>query len=253
MIGAIYATTAGAITHQTRLDALSNNLANLHAPGFKKDRMAFKVLPDQDRGTQPPASQGGAPEEPIPLNPAYGLNMKTDFSPGAIKETGNPLDLALVGNGFFCLETPEGTRYTRNGNFTRSGDGVLMSHEGYPVLGTGGKIKVDGVKVEIDKAGNVHVDGDQTGTLKIVDFENISALRKAGSILFHDPAESAGERPATDFTVLQKHMEMSNVNPLESMAEMIELLRGFESYQKMIQTLNDIHLKGIQEVGAPAR
>ena len=177
------------------------------------------------------------------------LNDFIDFSQGPIKKTDNPFDLAQEGDGFFCVQTPEGIRYTRNGHFTLDSQGILATQDGYPVLGNGGEISIDGQHFSVDIQGNVSVDGAQVDKLRIVEFEDPLVLEKVGDTLFtaRDP-NSIQEEP-DGVQVRQGFLELSNVDPVRMMTEMIEVLRGYESYQKAIRALDDVSAKSINEVG----
>ena len=257
MSEAMYTATSGAIAYQMRLEILANNLANINTIGFKEDRTIFRsYLPD-------PADPTGQDIQETHVHtasevvPPYLLSntlvvfegTEIDFSSGHLKHTGNPLNLALEGNGFFSIETPEGVQYTRNGNFALNGEGLLVTQEGLPVLGEGGEIKVDGEDFLVDKEGNVSVDGKQVDTLRIVDFAEPRSLEKVGNSLFASVNRTPSEITAEGFTVNQGFLELSNVEPIRVMTEMLEVLRGYESYQKVIQSVDEVTSKAIDEVG----
>ncbi|MCK5643913.1 MAG: flagellar hook-basal body protein, partial [Gammaproteobacteria bacterium] len=175
---------------------------------------------------------------------------RTDFSPGQLKQTGNAFDLAIDGNGFFCIQTPGGVQYTRKGNFTLNHEGVLANQEGLPVLGNGGKIKfIDGKDFIVDKEGNISIDGEEIDTLKIVNFAVPHSLKKVGNTLFAPTGPGIIEEKAEGFGINQGFIELSNVNAIRVMLEMIEVLRGYESYKKVIQSVDDVTSKAINEVG----
>ena len=179
MNSGMYPAVSGSLAAMHRMDVISNNLANINTPGYKKDRLSFEgVLAGTDN---PPAVPQGATADPI----LQKENIYIDFSSGPTSQSGNPLDLALNGDGFFAVTTPEGTAYTRQGNFRTSVDGTLVTVDGYPVQGTGGSpIRIQGSRVEIDDKGGVTVDGSQAGTISVVDFEKPYNLTKIGSALF---------------------------------------------------------------------
>ena len=162
--------------------------------------------------------------------------MYTDHSSGALKPTGNLYDLALSGRGFFCVQAPDGIRYTRKGDFTLNADGILVTRNGWPVLGEGGQIDVSNKenphrfsKFAVDEQGNVSVDGKAVDTLRIVDFAQIHRLQKAGDTLFRQPDSGAGEIPVEQVKISQGFLEISNVDSVKMMTEMIEGLRGYAS------------------------
>ncbi len=180
---------------------------------------------------------------------------RTDFSPGQLKQTGNAFDLAIDGNGFFCIQTPGGVQYTRKGNFTLNHEGVLANQEGLPVLGNGGKIKfTDAKDFIVDKEGNISIYREEEGreeidTLKIVSFAAPHSLKKVGNTLFKPAGPGIIEEKAEGFGINQGFIELSNVNAIRVMLEMIEVLRGYESYKKIIQSVDDVTSKAINEVG----
>jgi flagellar basal-body rod protein FlgG len=246
MSGAVFALASGAVAHQLRLESLSNNLSNAGTVGFKMDHVAFRLPEDREPITVPGAD-GTNPADDTTLIPVV---RTIDFSPGPYRQTGNPMDAAIRGEGFFCVAAPDGLRYTRNGSFSLGPEGILSTQSGYPVLGTGGEIAVDGSAVVIDSSGNVFVDGESAGTLRIVRFENPQSLRKTGEGLFSaDEAavEEAVEEPSVDQGVLEE----SNVNTVRMMTEMIEVLRGFETYQKVIHSIGEATSRTIASVGSP--
>jgi len=177
---------------------------------------------------------------------------RTSFSPGQLKHTGNALDLGLDGNGFFCVKTPEGVQYTRKGNFSLNQEGVLSTQEGLPVLGNGGEIKIDGRDIVVDVEGNISVDGKQIDTIKIADFPQPYALEKVGDTLFVPIDPRVSEDIAEGVKVSQGFIELSNVDAVRVMTEMIEVLRAYESYQKVIRSVDEITSKAINEVGTLA-
>lgn len=243
MSGSIYQAAAGAIMQQARLDILSNNLANVNTIGFKADLPVFRF----DAATQdPPSDSDGLPKLSPYISP---VDFATNFSSGALRQTGNPLDVAIVGDGFFEVRTPDGLQYTRKGRLSINAQGVLCTSDGFAVMGQGGPIEIDGSRVAISETGEVSVDGDIVDTLRIVDFEKPYQLRKAGAAQFLPPATNANPRTAPNARVAQGAVEASNVDTLRAMTEMIETLRVFESYQKVIRAADDATAKTVNEVG----
>lgn len=245
MSGGMYLAAAGALVQQLRLEVLSNNVANINTIGYKGDRSIFQI---------PEETESQVFETPIEgiqsLSPyAPPFSTVIDFSQGAIRQTGNSLDVAINGKGFFSIQTPDGVQYTRQGSFTLDTEGVLVTQDGYPVMGEGGAITLEEGSVEIDMEGAVYVDGDEIGRLQIIDFPNVDGLKKAGNGRFIalDTA-MPGSRPEN--TVLrQGHVESANVNPVRAMTEMIETSRAFEAYQKVIQSTDEATSKSINDVG----
>lgn len=238
---AMYAASVGAFGNQQKLDVLANNLANINTPGFKQDRLIFRVPVEEENPSSVSSVQGAPP--PIPSG------AMTDFSQGILRHTDNALDVALDGDGFFCVQTPQGTCYTRNGSFGINENGVLATEEGLPVMGSGGEVQISGSNIHIDEDGNVFEDGNQVGTLKIVTVSKPEFLKKMGNTLFSLDGSETAQDMTEGFKVRQGYVETSNVNSISAMTEMIDVSRGFEAYQKIIQFLDDAAKKSINEVG----
>jgi len=248
MSGAIYMSAAGAMAYEKRMQVISNNLANINTSGFKKDKGHFQIIDSPDSIKEDLEKKSISEEKqqaPLWLK----FDTKTDFSSGPLKHTGNPLDIALEGDGFFCIKTEQGTQYTRNGNFSLDQDGMLVTMDGLPVLGEGGPINIEGNTFSVDVKGNISVDGTQADTIKIVGFEKPGALKKTGNSLFKIADKNAVETKAENTGVSQGFIELSNVNAIRMMTEMIEVLRGYESYQKAIKTADETTAKAINDVG----
>jgi flagellar basal-body rod protein FlgF len=177
MSGGMYLAAAGALVQQLRLEVLANNVANISTIGYKGDRSIFQIPEESEPQTFETPIEGIQSLSPY----APPFSTVIDFSQGAIRQTGNPLDVAINGNGFFSIQTPDGVQYTRQGSFTLDSEGVLITPDGYPVLGEGGEITLEEGTVEIDSQGGVYVDGDEVGRLQITDFTNPETLTKAGN------------------------------------------------------------------------
>ena len=248
MSGAIYMSAAGAMAYEKRMQVISNNLANINTSGFKKDKGHFQIVDSPDSIKEDLEKNSISKEKQQP--PLWlQFETKTDFSPGSLKHTGNPLDIALEGDGFFCIKTEQGTQYTRNGNFSLNQDGMLVTMDGLPVLGEGGPINIEGNTYTVDAKGNISVDGNMVDTIKIVGFQKQDALKKTGNSLFEIADKSAVESRVENIGVSQGFIELSNVNAIRMMTEMIEVLRGYESYQKAIKTADEANAKAINDVG----
>jgi len=256
MSGDIYIAAAGALASEKRLQLISNNLANSNTVGFKMDRANFKLINPADLPSQTAqnSSDLAASRAHLFWN---NFSMYTDHSNGALKRTDNDFDLALVGKGFFCVQTPDGVQYTRKGDFTLNSEGVLVTRNGWPVLGDGGEITIDSTenphkyaKFAVDEQGNVSMDGKQVDSLRIVEFAELNRLTKAGDTLFKPPAAGPGETKAENIRVSQGFIELSNVDSVKMMTEMIEVLRGYESYQKVIQSADETYSQAINQVGS---
>ncbi len=253
MSGDIYIAAAGALAQEKRMQLIANNLANVNTVGFKMDRGRFRMI----NPTELPGQTAANPAD-LAATRAHlfwnNFSSYTDYSHGALKQTDNDFDLAIVGNGFFCVQGPDGEHYTRKGDFTLNADGVLVTHNGWPVLGTGGEITIDSqenphryAKFLVDNQGNVAVDGKRVDKLRIVDFAELQSLTKAGDTLFKATGVPATE--VRDARISQGFVETSNVDSVKMMTEMIEVLRGYESYQKIIQNADETYSQAIEKIG----
>lgn len=237
----------GALYQQMRLSVLANNLSNINTVGFKKDNIVYQPDANADAidPNNLPATISYESEEFAGIVPA---STYIDFTQGQLISTGNKLDVGLNGDGFFCIETLNGEQYTRKGNFTINEQNELCTQEGHPVLGEGGKIVIQSQDLQIDETGNIFVDGNTIDTLKILNFPQAS-LMKQGNGLFKPMNQSITGEPVENMTVQQGYIERSNVNAVKMMTEMIDTLRGFESYQKAMQFINETTLEAINDVG----
>lgn len=231
----------GCLLLERKMEAISNNLANVGTCSFKKACVSFQeILARSSNGE---------------LRAGKAISANTDFAPGETRLTGNPLDLALEGPGFFKVETPEGTLYTRNGGFSQNTENVLVTSQGYPVLGQGGPINVKGSNIQIDESGVISADqtGDgkmtEVGRISIVNFEDPSVLEKVGDSFYRTKDASAPEAPASETKISQGYLEQSNINPVQEMVEMIQIQRNYELYRKVIQSFDELESRLFNEVG----
>ena len=254
MSGDIYMAAAGALASERKLELIANNLANVNTAGFKRDIGHFKFAAPEETATgdvPPSASLGELAAEAFWSE----FRSTTDFTSGQFKKTGNLLDVAISGDGFFTVQTDEGLQYTRSGDFTINADGVLSTKDGFAVLGTGGEIRIpenvapgESAVVAIDSEGGITVGSARVGQLRVVDFEDRSQLVKVGNTRFANPETAAPPVEAEGFSITQGFLELSNVNSVQMMTEMIEVLRGYEAYQKIIQSIDAINQSAIKEV-----
>jgi flagellar basal-body rod protein FlgG len=254
MSGEIYMAAAAALAYEKRLEVIANNLANVNTAGFKRDDVAFQAYLSSAEG----AAVAVTPPYPGPQAGAsfwVSYASRTDFSPGPLRQTGNRLDLALNGRGFFSVESPDGVVYTRRGNFTLSPEGVLVTQEGWPVQGTSGELRLEagnagpgGLEVSVGEDGTVRVNGRDVGRLRIDEVSDPGTLTKIGHGYFMPGNDNAAAAPE-NVRVAQGFLEMSNVEAVRAMTEMIEILRGYESYQRVIRSIDEANAKSINEVG----
>jgi len=226
----IYGASIAAMQQEKTMAVVANNIANAATPGFKKESVHFKDALQQ--------------------------NTRTQMDQGRIQPTGNPLDIALVGEGFLRVQAPEGVLYTRAGNLTLNAEKVIVTQQGWPVLGQNGPIRVEHSNVRIEKNGQIFDDRGKTeeqelvGTLDVVKFSPQARLEKIRGG-YVKPVEDETPLPAEQFTVEQGALEESNFNLMEEMARMIESSRVFEAYQKTIQVFEQQEAQLINKLGNP--
>jgi flagellar basal-body rod protein FlgF len=240
MIKGIYNSLAGMLPGTLRQEVIANNLANANTVGFKKDKVFLQTMLDASLVMQKDANQN-----PLLLDAE---NVATDFGQGALRSTGNPLDVALSGRGYFALETPNGVRYTRAGAFTLNADGYLVDSNGYTVQGDAGPITIPSGDVTISENGAIIVGGQEVAQLKIVDFEEPDALVKQGENLFKARA-GATECPTLQITMRQGFLEDSNVNVVQEMVEMIKLQNTYQTSARVLMAQDESLNKAVNDVG----
>ncbi|QEN05995.1 flagellar basal-body rod protein FlgF [Thiospirochaeta perfilievii] len=279
MVRGLYTGASGMQAQMHKMDALSNNLANVNTTGYKKDTSVQKAFPQlllsrlNDNGVHK-FPFGSSDSAPIVGKLGMGVEYNesfTVFEQGSLKQTDNPFDLALEDKGFFTIDTPFGERYTRNGTFTLGKEGMLLTKEGYPVMGEEGPIYIKKNNFMIDKDGNVFQNGDysddpkqmvsmesnewknteKVDSIKIVGFDNDRFIKKTGSSLWAATENSGSaeilrgtERPK----VSQGFIEASNVNSVNEMVNLISVNRAYEANQKVISTQDNLTGKLINNV-----
>jgi flagellar basal-body rod protein FlgG len=235
----LYIAASGMLAEQTRQDQIANDLANASTPGYKADRVAqagFGAMLLENTAT-------GQTVGTLGLG-AQITRVVTDLNPAPLKQTGEPLDLALDGQGFFAVQTPAGRRYTRDGQLVVDAQGRLATATGYLVLDNAGRsITVGGSDgIVVDTNGNVTRNGRAIATLGIASLTNPV---KQGDTLF---AGTPGARPAGTL-VRQGYLEGSSIDPTKAMVDMITSLRTYQSDEKAITTIDETLQKGISAGG----
>ena len=202
------------------VDIIANNLANSQTTGFKRD---FGQVLEEVTGTETNIE-------------VYSL---VDLAPGQLVATGNELDAAIDGPGFFVVDTDNGTRYTRNGSFSVNADGELVLKDGLRVLSDGNTpIFVGPGKVSIQDGGDVLSDGNVVATLRIVDFNDPKYLRKEGMFRFEWTGDAIDVADVLEPRVKSGHLEKSNVNSINEMVELMGAYREFESVAQTLRTIS---------------
>lgn len=243
MHSGVIAAYSGLKAQMEALDTLANNLANVNTAGFKEQVSFFRTL------NLARDSSGVAPLESA-INNAVTSGSALNVNPGTLLETHRDLDIAIEGEGFLTVETPQGLRYTRNGNLIRNAESVLCTADGFPVLGESGRIVLSPGKVNITQDGQIQVDGNNMARLKVVSFEHSSSLTCEGHSLFAAAQGADNPGPASGAAIRQGYQEQSNVNPVMSTVRMVEILRHFEAIQKSVNLMiNDLDAKAIEKLG----
>jgi len=251
MIRGLYSAASGLTANLLESDIVANNLANVNTTGFKKvgvNYNAFGELMMQRLGPDGTKAIGN-------VNNGVALaGSKIHFGQGLLKQTGNPLDVAIQGEGFFSVQNPEGkTFYTRNGSFTRNAEGVLSTLDGHTVLdSSGGAILIppDAKELTIAADGAVMSNGQRIGQLQISTLENPDSLTALGTYLFEPSASTkVAETNPASVTLIQGSLEGSNVNVVEELIRNIMGSRRYESMQKSINTQDASLQLAVSQVG----
>ena len=236
------------LSHQ--IDILANNIANIDTTGFKADTAVFSEY------LMPGASDGDFSGKDNRISFVQDAGTWIDFSPGTMQRTGDPLDVAINGKGFFAIQTNRGQRYTRNGAFAINAQGQLVTSAGDVVLGTTGPINFAPSDRNIIISGNGTIsarDGNTTGSiqrgqLQLVDFDNPQQMQKDGASLFQAPPEANQKAVAPGTSVVQGSIEKSNVNAVAEMSRMIEVSRAYTQIATLLQQESDLHKSAIEKL-----
>jgi len=222
----LYIAASGMMAEQVRQDQIANDLANSSTAGYKPDRATQRSFGDLLLHN----SKNGQAIGSLGMGVEIG-QIVTDFTPGPLRETGEPLDMAVAGEGFFAVQTPQGLRFTRNGQFTASPQGTLVTSTGGQVMGrNGGPVRV---------GADGKVDPNDVGVF------NVTNPRKVG-----DSLVAGGLAGAATGTVKAGALEGSGADPARSMVDMIASFRAFEAGQKVIRTIDESLAKAANQVGS---
>lgn len=222
----LYIAASGMLAEMVRQDQIANDLANASTPGYKADRSTQRSFAELLLQNQTTGQTVGTLGLGVEID-----SVVTDMTPGPARETGEPLDLAIEGEGFFAVNTPQGVRYTRNGQFSASPDGTLVTALGAPVLGPGGQ--------------PVRLNADGTVDARAVGVFAVPGAQKAGDSLF--AGQAAGQAAAS---VRSGALEGSGADPSRSMVDLIASFRSFEAGQKVIRTIDETLEKAANRVGS---
>ncbi len=244
MVKGLYTAYTGMLNEQHRMDVITNNLANANTNGFKKegatsqsfDEILSYKIKDNSEGYNI-SRRMGRNHPGVKIGEGY-----TDFSQGPIKNTGNTYDLALSDSGFFAVrftnkDGEDSVKYTRDGNFTLTRQGHLVTQDGDAVLDVDNRpIRIDPLlKTEINTSGEVIQDGDVVATIQVTDFEDYNYLERYGENYFQ-PVDGAEKTEEARGQVYSGYLETSNLSVVTEMVNMITISRAYESNQKVITT-----------------
>ncbi len=218
----IYSSASALTSAEQQLEVISNNLANASTNGFKEDGISFGSAMEQALVSE------GNPIGSISSGTGVATSY-TDFSPGAIQSTGNPLDFAIQSaSGMFAVQTPNSISYTRDGSFQLNENRQLVTQQGYPVLGEDGKpITIPQGDMQVAQDGTISVGGATAGKLGVFGGQ----FQKIGGNLYSSPATPSQIAPP----IASRSIETSNVNPIQAMIQMISLNRHYELAQNLMQ------------------
>ncbi len=233
MDNGIYVTLTRQLALFRDMDATANNIANANTTGYDAEHIMFSSYMTKD------ASQGVS----NPISFGYDISTYRDNTAGALKVTGNDLDVAIEGNGYFTVETPLGTRYTRNGSFHIAPDGTMVTAEGYPVLDSSAQHIVfdeSTRSIQIGEGGNLKVNGSDFGNLGVAQFDNPRLLERLSGSMFKS---NIIPQPAQNARVMQGMLESSNVQPVNELTHMVGLQHAVTDTAQFIAVVYDLERK----------
>ncbi|MEA3362571.1 MAG: flagellar hook basal-body protein [Thermodesulfobacteriota bacterium] len=232
-----YAAISGAVARMQRLENISEHLAAAKTPGYKKGMVTFEAKLGE--ATSGLATKG--------TNYSRLTEQEIDFSPGHIEFSGDPLDLAINGDGFFQIQRPDGGfGYARKGNFQLNGEGQLVDTNGLPVMGTaGGEIILPHTDVDIGPDGSIWAGQEKVGQVGLFQFADTKVLQRAGGEMFQ-PVDDTQPELHPDPQIVQKNLEASNIDMMKTMVRMTSNLRAFEATQKALKIYSDMDSKAAE-------
>lgn len=233
------AAASGMRSRMESLEMLANNISNANTAGYKVDREFYSLYAAAEA-----QASGNGVTLPV-IERAW-----TDFTQGTLTETGNPFDVALEGRGFFAVNSPGGTIYTRMGSLRISPAGILQTREGYPLRTVDGKtITADpNVALEVRANGEVSQSGQVLGRLEVVEFSRPDALAKQGGNYFRMASPEGAPAPAQNVTLHQGKLESSNANPAECAVRLVSVMRQFEMLQRALALGGEMNRRAVEEV-----
>jgi flagellar basal-body rod protein FlgF len=238
MIRGLYSAATGIEGATRSQEVAAENLANANVPGYRRVGLAFETF-DQALGTAQAASGStGGSDSLLGVRPA---EVFTVFEPGAVQQTGDPLDVVATGNAFFVVDGPNGPLLTRNGTFTLNAQNQLQTAGGMTIRGQGGAIVIppDTINIAINLEGVVYADGAQVDRLQIAQVPNPETLERAGTTVFQGPLPRSEPEPGS-IRIEQGYREASNVQVVGEMIALLSSLRLLEASDRALRSLSDI-------------
>lgn len=238
MLRSLYLAGTGMLVQRSKMDIITNNIANVETVGYKKDDLLTRSFQDMmiSRMNDPQANQSnqlGSFKLGTHIDEIF-----TSFSQGTFETTDETTDMAIEGDGFFVVQTPQGNRFTRAGNFFVSADGSLVNADGHFVLNdSGSKLAVGTRSFAVDTSGTITAEGKTIGKIKVVQFADLKALKKIGDNLYEGSGETAAKEGS--YTIQQGGIELSNVDVAREMVDMITTNRAFEINQRIVKILDE--------------
>jgi flagellar basal-body rod protein FlgF len=225
-----------------QMDVVANNVANVNTTGFKAENILFREY------LMPVARDRDFPTPDQQLSYVEDWGTVHDMTNGAVVETGNPLDVALEGEGFLTVQSPQGERWTRAGSLQIDPTGTLVNLDGYPVLSDLGQIHFEPgeTDIAIDAGGNVSGSGGQKGHLRIVEFADPQQAAREGNNLY----SGGSPVPAANTRLVQGAIEKSNVSGVSEITQLIRVQRAYETVASLMQRQDDIQRSAIQRLGS---
>ena len=238
-------------TLERQLDVVANNIANANTTGYKSTSSIFQDFLSNS------ASDGTFSSTDAPIHFVFDRESWRDYSQGPIRQTGNPLDIALDGQGFIAVQTQAGERYTRNGALKINASGQLVTADGATVEGDGGPITFQATdrRISIAADGRISVlEGNASaetlrGKIRLVNFASPQQLEAAGASTFSAP-DGVAPQPATNVRIIQGAVEGSNVNAVAEMTRMIEISRTYSMIASLMQSRDDERKNSIDKLAA---
>jgi len=249
MLRCFYTAGTGMLVQRDRMDVLANNLTNVETAGYKSDSLISSTFREMvmERLHDPGIVSTSTIVGPLGTG-THIEEVYTTFAQGNIEGTGRLCDLALVGDGFFTVSTPDGERYTRDGSFFVNSEGYLVTSEGHYVQGEDGRIEVGGDDFSVDQAGNVSVGGAVEDQLRIVSFGDNTGLRKDGNNLY-ERVEGPEAQAAEGAVVRQGALEGSNVDSAQELTRLLAVRNAYTINQRVLGMVDKSLEKAVNEVG----